>query len=107
MIPSCSCTYSIGLQREESTTFPIQPSELLLELVGEATDGGADGSQVEVGVDAHRRPIGGLGRGRQRRQVLQMENGRVRLCKVEMELKYNDASGGGGGNTVFGVNGPH
>lgn len=96
MIHSCSCTYSIGLQREESTTFPVQPSELLLELVGEATDGGADGSQVEVGVDAHRRPIGGLGRGRQRRQVLQMENGRARLCKVEMELKYNDASGGGG-----------
>ena len=90
----------MGLQREESTTFPVQPPELLLELVNEAADGGADGSQVEVGVDADRRPIGGLGRGRQRRQVLQMENGRARLCKVEMKLKCNDASGGRGGHSV-------
>lgn len=58
-------------------TFPVQPFELLLELVDEVADGGADGSQVEVSVDADRRPIGGLRRGRQRRQVLQ-EVGRAR-----------------------------
>lgn len=51
-------------------TFPVQSLELLLELVHEVADGGADGSQVEVSVDADPRPIGGLGRGRQRRQVL-------------------------------------
>lgn len=56
-------------------TFPVQPFELLLELVDEVADGGADGSQVEVSVDADRRPISGLRRGRQRRQVLQEAGG--------------------------------
>lgn len=52
-------------------TFPIQPFKLLLELVHEAANGGADASQIEVSVDADRRPISGLGRGLHRRQVLQ------------------------------------
>lgn len=51
-------------------TFPVQPFELLLELIDEVADGGSNGSQVEVGVDADGRPISGLRRGRQRRQVL-------------------------------------
>lgn len=51
-------------------TFAVQSSKLLLELVHEAADGGADGSQVEVGADADRRPIVGLGQGWQRCQIL-------------------------------------
>lgn len=65
------CKSQRNQPRPAALTFPVQPSELLLELLDEAADGGADGSQVDVGVDADRRPVGGLGRGWQRRQVLQ------------------------------------
>ena len=63
-----------------SLTFPVQSFKLLLELVHEAADGGTDGSQVEVSVDADRRPVAGLGRGRQLRQMLRetAERGRAR-----------------------------
>lgn len=53
-----------------SLTFCVEPLELLLELADEVADGRADGSQVQVGVDADRRPIRGLRRRRQRCQLL-------------------------------------
>lgn len=67
--------------RRAALTFAVQPFQLLLELFNEVADGGADGPQVEVSVDGDQRPIGRLGRGRQRRQVLQ-EDSRARWCKV-------------------------
>lgn len=53
-----------------SLTFSVQPLELLLELVHEVADRRADGAQVQVSVDADRRPIRGLRRRWQRRQLL-------------------------------------
>lgn len=45
-------TYLLTHMTEVSLTFPVQPLQLLMELVYEAADGGADGSQVQVSVDA-------------------------------------------------------
>lgn len=65
-------------------TFPVQSLELFLEPIHQAADGGADGAQVEVSVDADRRPIGGLRRGRQHRQVLR-EVGQRQGSESKME----------------------
>lgn len=72
-------------------TFPVQPFELLLELVDEVADGGADGSQVEVSVDADRRPISGLRWGRQRRQVLSGTR-KSKVMQGEVKLNCNHTS---------------
>lgn len=46
--------YNTGEKVGLGLTFPVQELQLLLELVHQAADGGAEGSQVEVGVDADR-----------------------------------------------------
>lgn len=53
-----------------SLTFSIKPLKLVLELLDEAADRGAERPQVDVGVYADPRPIGGLGRVGQRGEVL-------------------------------------